>query len=42
MDFFCKCENPKIHNVEYSLDTWGLEKGQSFKECLDCIKIINS
>ena len=39
---FCDCDNPKIHTVNFSQDTWGLEQDQSFQECLDCIKIINN
>jgi len=37
---FCNCKNPKIQIVKYSPSTWGLEQGQSFKECLNCLKII--
>jgi hypothetical protein len=39
---FCKCKKPKINIVKFDKSTWGLEKNESFKECLKCIKIIES
>ena len=37
---FCECKNPIIHVITWSESTWGLEKGQSYKECLECLKVI--
>ena len=42
IEYFCECETPAIHIVEWSESTWALEKGQSYQECLKCVKIIEN
>ena len=40
IEYFCKCESPEVHIVEWDSRTWGLNEGEHFKECLKCNKII--
>jgi len=39
-EIFCDCSKPTIKTIEWSLSTWGLEEGQSYQECLKCVRII--